>query len=349
MNGPGRIALVLRGLPSSRVVASRFGGAAFARLVRRMAAPLAGFALLFGFRPAMAPSRAEPPENAAAAKQENEATPKGKATDAPAKGRFSFGSTVEVLALGTHDANPDRWWDEQGKPLVPLPAPLVGCFFRQRDEQGQPLPSVPVTWRSHDNVASPDPVWRRIVFRIRDLPDDAAVTWNIVAAHATGDVTLVVRGDQAPKGYFSRYFGVAADQKTTGLKVGVASGPWKTAAKSQPFAGLATGRANGKSLVFSAALETADGTVIVVSHNYVASNFRVVAFDKRGTLHRATSGRGGSAGPIHQAAETFAELKRDDIDRFEFQTRDYEYVELARLPLEPAAETEEPSETKKEP
>ena len=310
---------------------------------------LAALALLFAFHTASAPSRAEPLENVAAAEQKNEATPKEKATAAPAKGRFSFGSMVEVLALGTHDANPGRWWDEQGKPLVPLPAPLVGCFVRQRDEQGQPLPSVPVTWKTRGNVSSPDPVWRRIVIRVRDLPDDATVTWKIAAAHAPGSAEVAIRVDLAPKDHYSRYFGVAADKKTTGLKVGIASGPWKTAAKSQPLFGLAIGMANGKSVVFSAALETADGTVVVVSHNYVDSNFRVVAFDKRGTLHRATDGRGGNAGPIHQTAETFAGLKRDDIDRFEFQTRDYEYVELSGLPLELSAETEEPSETKKEP
>jgi len=107
-------------------------------------------------------------------------------------------------------------------PLVSLPAPLVGCFVRQRDEQGQTLPSVPVTWKTRGNVSSPDPVWRRIVIRVRDLPDDATVTWKIAAAHATGSAEVAIRGDQAPKDHFSRYFGVAADQKTTALKVGVA-------------------------------------------------------------------------------------------------------------------------------
>lgn len=42
-----------------------------------------------------------------------------------------------------------------------------------------------------------------------------------------------------------------------------------------------------------------------------------------------------SAGNIYQTRATFPKLQRDDIDHFEFQTRDYEYVTLRGLPIEP--------------
>lgn len=264
-------------------------------------------------------------------------TPKNPPAKAEAKNRFSFGGKVEILAIGTHDENPDRWWDQDGKPLVSLPAPLIGCFVPQWDDEGQRLPSMRFLWKKSDQVASDDPVWRRIVFRIHDLPDDAQVNWQIPAGHGSGEGEVTVEGKQAPKGHFSRYFGVPAGQKTASLNVGIAAGPWKKVVDTQPFGRLATGRFDGKGIVFSEALDTAQGAVIVVSHNYFDQNSRIVAFDKQGTLHASARSFGGRGGLVGQLQGTFPGLKRDEIDRFEFQARDYEYVELKGLPLDPPA------------
>lgn len=321
------------------------------RISRGMVMACAATALALAFGPALATSRAQPNErNGAAkqqdasqqaAKQQDKATPKTPPAEAEAKDRFSFGGKVEILAIGTHDENPDRWWDKEGKPLVSLPTPLVGCFVPQWDDEGQRLPSMHFVWKKGDQVASDDPVWRRIVFRIRDLPDDAQVNWRIPAGGASGEGEVTVEGKQGPKGYFSRYFGLPADQKTASLNVGIATGPWKKAVEAQPFGRLATGRFDGKGavkcVVFSGGLDTAQGVVVVVSHNYFDQNFRIVAFDKQGTLHASADNGILSAGDIYQSHGSFPGLKRDDIDRFEFQTRDYEYVELKGLPLDPPA------------
>ena len=50
--------------------------------------------------------------------KDDPAKEKAESTDAGPKNRFSFGGAVEVLALGTHDQDPDRWWDKDGKPLA---------------------------------------------------------------------------------------------------------------------------------------------------------------------------------------------------------------------------------------
>lgn len=301
--------------------------------VRNAVLATAAVGLLFAFGSVPARSQTQPTDDAKAKKE-------GAATVPGPKNRFSFGGAVEVLALGTHDENPDRWWDKDGKPLASLPAPLVGCLVRQSDEHGESLASLPITWKKVGQVASPDPVWRRIVFRVRDLSDDANVTWHVVGAQASAGGEVTIEGERAPKGWFTQYFGLPAERKTVALKVGVATGDWKTAAKAQPFGVKAVGM-QGKSLLFSRTLDTSEGAVIVVSHNYFDQSFRLVAFDKQGALHLSAPAGSVSAGNIRQMEGLFPNVKRDDIDRFEFQTRDYEFVELADLPLEPPPDSGE--------
>ncbi len=94
--------------------------------------------------------------------------------------------------------------------------------------------------------------------------------------------------------------------------------------------------ANSK--LVSGVFKTNQGAAVVVSHNYFDNDFRVVAIDKQGQLH-VQQGRGGSsAGGIYQCQATFSGLSPEDIARFEFQTRDYEWVEFKDLPLNPKRE-----------
>ena len=232
----------------------------------------------------------------------------------PVTEEFSFGSKVEVLAIGTHDEAPQRWWDARGKPIE----------------------SVPFTWQKDSVVSSGDKVWRRIVFCVDSLPEDADVTWKIIGARASAGGKVNFNNEPSRKRCFTRYFGVADEQKTVDLRVGVATGPWATAAELNTSGAQAIGRADKKSLVSSGVVATQRGTVIVVSHNYFDQNFRVVAIDKQGKTHD-TAGRGGvSAGNIYQTRATFSGLSLDNIDHFEFQVRDYEWIEFRGLPLNPS-------------
>jgi beta-lactamase regulating signal transducer with metallopeptidase domain len=299
--------------------------------ITRGAALAAGISLLLlAFLPVISHSKAQQSEKAPSIER------KDQAPSAAANHRFSFGGRIEVLALGTHERIDDHWWDAEGKPLKSLPAPLVGCLARQTDEQGEPLASLPVVWKTGaDQIAAGNVVWRRIVLRVANLPDGADVTWKILGANAYGGSDVSVEGERNPRGYYSRYFGVPVGQKTTTIKVGVAAGEWKTEAEGGPGGMAAIGK-EGKGIVFSEVFDTPGGPAVIVSHDYFDQDFRVVAFDKQGTLH--DSGRGGaSGGKVYQTRATFRKLKRDEIDHFEFQTRDYEYVETAALPLEPPA------------
>ena len=257
--------------------------------------------------PAIWPITAQTTETATTTEQTGEAIVREAAKE------FSFGGNVEVLAIGTHDENPQRWWDARGNVIE----------------------SVPFTWSKEGSVTSPDKVWRRIVFRVDALPEDAGVQWHLEGARASGGGTVTIEGERNPRGYFSRYFGVADDQKAFDLRLGIATGPWKTAVTISASGSQATGGTGTKSLVSTGGIEIPGGTVVVISHNYHDQDYRVVAINKQGeTFHSAFSG-GAGAGEISQIRPTFPGVKPKEIDRFEFQVRDYEWVEFKRLQLNP--------------
>lgn len=219
--------------------------------------------------------------------------------------------TVEVVAIGTHGKEPQRWWNADGKPLE----------------------DVPFTWTDADNVSSSEKVWRRIVFRINDLPQDAEVVWSVLDGGSWGDATATPHKAGKNQAYFAHYVGLAGTNETLGLRVGVASGPWVTSVKGD---GLQANGILGTGIIFSGAFPKDDGCVLVLSHNLHAANVRVVAIDKAGKLVVSDDVHTVSAaGGLNQMHWVFKDLKPNDVDHFEFQTRLYEWTEIKDLPVEP--------------
>jgi beta-lactamase regulating signal transducer with metallopeptidase domain/uncharacterized protein YjbI with pentapeptide repeats len=277
------------------------------RLSRGGVLTLAAAGLFIVCGSAIWPVTAQTTETVDTAEQENERALKEAAKE------YSFGGTIEVLAIGTHDETPQRWWDTNSELLE----------------------SVPFTWCKQGQVTSPDKVWRRIVFHVDKLPQDAGVEWHLEGARASAGGMVTVEGERNPRGYLSRYFAVADDLKSFDLRVGVATGPWKTAVSLGGSGMQATGGTRAKSLVSSGAVEIAGGTAVFISHNYNDQNYRVIAIDKQGKSHDSVFSGGASAGEIIQTRPTFPGLKAANIDRFEFQVRDYEWIELNKLPINP--------------
>ena len=224
---------------------------------------------------------------------------------------FSFGSKVEVLALGTHDEKEQKWWHADGRPIA--------------------VPSF--TWKPQGQVGMPNVVFRRIVFRIHDFPEAAHIQWRVVNAQGSAGAKIVVN-DKEPEGYFAQYFGVPRILKAVDLKVGVANGEWKTVVSANGQFSNAFG-SEGLSIVFSEVVQKENVTQIVVSHDCFDRDFRIVAVTKDEKIHDQVGYGGASAGKIYQSTARFPDLKRKDIDHFEFQVRDYEWIEIKDLPLEP--------------
>ncbi len=228
-------------------------------------------------------------------------------------------SKVKVVAIGTHDEEPQRWWDAEGKFLE----------------------NVPFTWKETGKVSTADKLWRRIVIRVEAPEADSGekdINWQIVGASGSAGGELQFTEGFEPGKYLTRYFSLAEGSESFGLRVGLAAGEWKKVAQASGGGTLATGLASGKSIVFSAPLGNDEATTIIVSHNYFDQAFRIIAVDKKGKTHD-TAGRGGSsAGQIYQSPATFRGLAPKEIERFEFQVRDYEWTEIKNLPVEPGSQ-----------
>jgi beta-lactamase regulating signal transducer with metallopeptidase domain/uncharacterized protein YjbI with pentapeptide repeats len=223
--------------------------------------------------------------------------------------------TVEVVAIGTHDEEPQRWWDAEGKSIE----------------------SVPFEWKDANNISSQEKTWRRIVFRIDALPNDAEITWNVIGGGSWGDATAIPHEAGKNQTYFARYVGLAEKGEALKLRVGIASGPWVTSVKGN---GLQANGILGTGIIFSGAFPKDDGCVLVLSHNLHAANVRVVAIDKAGKLVVSDSvNTVNAAGGLNQMHWVFNDLKPSDVDHFEFQTREYEWTEIDNLPVEPGSKT----------
>jgi beta-lactamase regulating signal transducer with metallopeptidase domain len=271
---------------------------------------LAAAALLLAFGPAvfmrdLAQANDQPPAV-------DEALPGIKHTVAE---KFSFGAKARVLALGTHGDGPQKWWDAQGELIDP----------------------VPFTWKAEEAGTSRHDVWRRVVLRIEDLPKDADVRYETVPATSYWGGTINLNDKKRAKNYFTRCFTVPPETSRIGLRVGIANGPWRTvsAAKNLPMAMGSRTEKGSVSVVFSDAFTRPEGLVVVVSHDVFDEVFRVIAVDKKGETHSSAYSGGMSAGKVYQTRPTFPGLSLKDVERFEFQVRDFEWVEFKDLPLEP--------------
>jgi beta-lactamase regulating signal transducer with metallopeptidase domain/uncharacterized protein YjbI with pentapeptide repeats len=242
-----------------------------------------------------------------AAETETKAKPK-KETTKP---------TVEVLGIGTFDQKPQQWWDAEGKLLKDVPFHVQGAS---------------VTGEA-----------RQLVFQIADLPKDADVTWGLSGCrgYATGGVVL--DGQENPFGYFSNVFAVKEDSPVVKLRVGIAAGEWKTVTTAKGIGSRSMSLPNGKNIAFAGAFTEEDrysqgnqATSLVVSHNFRDMNVRLVVVDKSGKIyHSSSSASNGVGSVVLQTKYSFRDLLPDDIDRFEFQTREYEWTEIKDLPVEP--------------
>ncbi len=168
---------------------------------------------------------------------------------------------------------------------------------------------------------------------INDFPKDAEVAWNVLGGGSWGDATATPLTPEKNQAYFARYVGLRGKSETLGLRVGIASGPWVTSVKGE---GLQANGILGTGIIFSGAFAKDDGCVVVVSHNLSDVNVRVIAIDKTGKQHVSQSLRQVSAtGGLNQSHWFFKDLKPEEVDHFEFQTRLYEWTEIKDLPVEP--------------
>ena len=226
---------------------------------------------------------------------------------------FAAGGQLELVALGKDDDQGQHiWWDQDGKSIKP-------SFEWQRGHK--------MNGRS-DGL-------QRVVIRLSDLPKGSESTWRIEGSNASGSAGVTVNEVDSPPGYFARHFTVSDKRDSVTVRVGLAAGEWEKVGETSHGHG-SYGFMDKRVLLFSGLVDTDNGAFIVASHSFFNTNFRIVAYDKAGNLHGSTFRGGSSANGIYQANALFPGMTRDQIDRVEFQTREYEWLELKDLPLSPS-------------
>lgn len=235
---------------------------------------------------------------------------------------FDFGDDetgeIEVLGVGTYEENPNRWWNKQGELLDKVPFHVQGATVSGES--------------------------RQLVFRITNLPREANVKVELedCGSNALGEVVL--EGEESQFGYFSSVFAILEDSPTVDLRVGVAAGEWKTISAEFGIDSQSSHFVGGKSIAFAGAAAEEDrfskanqATIVVVSHNFNDANVRVIAVDKSGKRHRSSgSASQGVGNGVMQTKYSFRNVLPNQLEHFEFQTREFEWIEVNELPVNPS-------------
>jgi beta-lactamase regulating signal transducer with metallopeptidase domain/uncharacterized protein YjbI with pentapeptide repeats len=244
-------------------------------------------------------------QNAAEIISETESVIKEPTVDAPPIDPAEL--KYEIVAIGTHEAEPQAWWNKAG----------------------QPLSEVPFQWYDTDRKLPEGTTWRRVVIRVSGLPENhehGDMTWRLPDARYYWGAYVKPTDPYDPHKYYARYFQWNG-KDTFDLKMGLAEGEWRTVSK-----GTMSGGPRREEIVISDPIDSEDGLTVFVSHNVTDRPYRILAIDRKGKAHRSTRGGGTSINNIVQSQGQFPDLDEDDVDHFEFQVRDYEWNDIKGLP-----------------
>ena len=115
-------------------------------------------------------------------------------------------------------------------------------------------------------------------------------------------------------------YGVAANlpmTKTATVRVGIATGPWKTVAESQGRGGDSI----AGTAIFSPTTEKDDGIIITVSHSIGDQDVRITAMGLDGREYSTAACSSGGGVGLYQITATLSKFLLKDVKTFRLQTR----------------------------
>jgi hypothetical protein len=169
-------------------------------------------------------------------------------------------------------------------------------------------------------------------------PDDLKFSCNIFGAgRSEGSCKVVDTQDNELKGFEATISDMEKGRSSTTIRVGVAAGPWETIATHD---GRRMEIDRQGDVLWSQAFQTYSGTYIVASRQWRKDQVeRVIAIDKDGKIH--TTGHGSVAsGNVDQLTASFRNLKLEQIEEFQYQTRPYQWGEFKNVSLRPGHKTD---------
>jgi hypothetical protein len=228
---------------------------------------------------------------------------------------LSDGSTVQLVGISNLHLEPKQWWNPDGTPLAEPPYPGM----KDADEQYQ----------------------YEFVMRLTG-PADATDNWNVPGGNFSTN-----RG--RPKGEDGRpiedlrVLGVGFRQApgATTIHYGVATGKWESKATydRESFASEKAFSWPGGGIVVNPPQDANGVTELGVAFTPIESSYRLVAVARDGRVIEPFSLSGvGVTGLASRTAKFSVPLRV--IERFEFQTRPYEWVEFKNVSLRPGQQTD---------
>lgn len=171
-------------------------------------------------------------------------------------------------------------------------------------------------------------------------PNDFSFAWNEIEGSNGyhGSCAVIDEKDKPLEGFEAAIVKEYKGGDTTNLRVGTATGYWKTIA-SHNGKGMTT--TSGRDILFSSAYEGNNFVGITVSSPWDRNRVeRIVAVDKDGQTHITKNIGSVASGEIDQMTAKFNGIKLEDIAEFHFQTRSYEWVEFKNVSLKPGFKTD---------
>jgi len=171
-------------------------------------------------------------------------------------------------------------------------------------------------------------------------PQDLSFSWNKIDGTKSweGSCKVIDENGNQLEGFEAAISDMLEEKITTSIKIGVATGHWKTIVTSN---GGKMAIPESKDILFSQAYESNNFVGITVSSPWHKDRVeRIVAVDKSGQIHITKDTGSVASGEIDQMTAKFYDLKLKDISEFQFQTRPYEWVELRNVSLKPGTKTD---------
>jgi RNA polymerase sigma factor (sigma-70 family) len=236
--------------------------------------------------------------------------------------KLNGGATVEVVAVADTWTGPPVWWKPDGSRLAEAPV----------DGHIGGLPHVPSGKYA-----------RIILVRATGLKKDDLFRWHPTPPGNYWGVRPLKNGQKVPglEAYVAIFDAGRAD---CGVRVKVASGPWKTEVSNDGRGGRGQ-FVNGHKFSFGKARPLSKNgrsmTVFAVAHNFFEQDRRLVAVDTDGRPQPASSYSAGSDGDKKWAIDLIDgefDLPPEQIREYQVQFRPFEETEIKSIALNPRPE-----------
>jgi hypothetical protein len=229
----------------------------------------------------------------------------------PWKKTLPGGMTAELLGVGFNIWEAKKWWTPDGLLLDKVP-PGISSY-----------------------IPAPPDVYRDVAVRVTNVPDGTRFTWKV---SPSGYPSFSLDGisevdDLGNVERASLHF--APDLTKFTLRFGIASGPWQTMLTANENGQVIQGIKYGDEVMFSRPRDVNGQTSIVVSDTIKSSDaFRLVAIDRDGQIHETVRGNTSSNIYLRLFDKEF-DLPLGQIEKFEFQSRPYDWAEFPDVPINP--------------